>query len=188
MIKLKNPIVAAVKDGEALDKAIASYVQVVFLLYGSISEIYGNIQLLKKAGKRVFVHVEMIEGLRADKAGMEFLAKAGAEGIISTKPAAIKLAASVGLPGVLRIFMIDASAYSTGLRGVASSKPMFAEIMPGVIPEVITEFSENAAVPIAAGGMIRTKEHARKALSSGAFAVTTSNKSLWMDRSFIEEA
>lgn len=188
MLKLKNPIIAAVKDDEALEKALDSHVQVVFLLYGNISNVYGAIQRLKKAGKRVFVHLEMIEGLRADKAGIEFIVKAGAEGIISTKPATIKLAATAGVPGVLRIFMIDASAYTTGLRGVASSKPMFAEIMPGVIPEVITEFSANASAQVAAGGMIRTKEHARIALKSGAFAVTTSNKSLWMDKSFIEEA
>ncbi len=175
-----NRIIAAVKDQKNLEKACLSPVKVVFLLFGSISDLPEKTSLLKKQGKIVYIHVDLIDGLKPDRQGIAYVAKAvRPHGIISTKPSTIKLAAELGLKGVLRIFMIDASAYNTGIHGILSCSPDLVEIMPGLLTEVVAELKNEVSVPIVAGGMIKTKTQAANALHSGAIAISTSSNKLW---------
>ena len=62
--------------------------QIVFILYGSITNIKKEIcSALIKAGKVVFIHVDMIDGLKTvDRKGIEFIKEhANPFGIITTK-------------------------------------------------------------------------------------------------------
>ena len=182
MFAVKNPVIAAVKSESALLRAAECPVDTVFLLAGSLSTIAGAVETLKRKGKRVFVHVDLIDGLRPDKAGLTFLAAAKPAGIISTKPATIKHAAALGIRGALRIFMIDAAAFQTGLSSIESCRPELAEIMPGLMPSVIGDLARQTSTPVVAGGMIKTRAQAAAALESGAVAITTSSAALWEER------
>lgn len=178
----KSPVIAAVKDQKALEKACLSPAKIVFLLFGSISDLAAKTALLKKHGKRVFIHVDLIDGLKPDKQGIAFIAgTVRPYGIISTRPATIKTAAELGLRGVLRIFMIDASAFHTGVQGIRACNPALVEIMPGLLGDVVAELGRIVSTPIVAGGMIKTKAQANAALKSGAVAISTSNQALWQE-------
>ena len=67
------PVIAALKSDEGLEKAIASDCTTVFFLYGTILNIASHVERVKQAGKIVFVHADLIEGLtgfhRAEHAG-----------------------------------------------------------------------------------------------------------------------
>ena len=59
------PVIAALKSDEGLEKAIASDCTTVFFLYGTILNIASHVERVKQAGKIVFVHADLIEGLTA---------------------------------------------------------------------------------------------------------------------------
>ena len=61
---------------------------------------------------------------------------------------------------------------------IASAKPDFVEIMPGVIEKVIKKFASDK-IPVIAGGLLETKGEVTAALKSGALAVSTGKKELW---------
>jgi glycerol uptake operon antiterminator len=53
------------------------------------------------------------------------------------------------------------------------------EIMPGIIPQVIRDFTKNVTTPVIAGGMIATKEDVMAALRAGAICASTGKSPLW---------
>ena len=130
-------------------------------------------------GKKVFVHIDMSEGIGRDSAGVEYLAKMGIDGIITTRTGIIRAAREHNLPCVQRIFAIDNQATQTSVGAIGNQKPSYIEIMPGVIPKVVRRFSEVTDIPIIVGGLIETSEEVEIAKQNGAFAASTSNKSLW---------
>lgn len=171
----KHSIIAAVKDEETLDLVFRSEIKIVFLLFGKICEMAALTEKLKKSGKDVYIYIDLIDGLRADKEGLRFIANdIQPRGIISTKNILIRQANDLGLRSVLRIFMIDSSAYSTGLKSIKSSTPTFVEIMPGLVFDVIYQLHQDIDIPIIAGGMIKTEVQVQQAYQNGATAVSTS--------------
>lgn len=179
-ILIQNPIIAAVRDDTALRLALESDTKIVFLLSGNISDLPSRVEQLRAAGRYAFVHMDLIEGLRADQQGIRYLArKVRPCGIISTKPASVRMAQQAGLRGVLRIFMIDSSAFTTGMQGIQSCHPNFVEVMPGLLTDTIRQLNAQVPCPIVAGGMIKNKQQVYAALQSGAIAVSTSLSSLW---------
>ena len=55
-----SPVIAAVKDARSLEAACLSPRRRWFLLSGSITDLPDKVQQIKRAGKRVFVHVDLI--------------------------------------------------------------------------------------------------------------------------------
>lgn len=60
-----GPVIAAVKGGDGLEAALDSDVPVIFLLSGDILSVADAAARVRKAGKRVFVHLDLIDGLAA---------------------------------------------------------------------------------------------------------------------------
>ena len=58
-----GPVIAAVKDGDGLSAALESSVPVIFLLYGDILTVGEAAARCHAAGKAVFVHLDLVEGL-----------------------------------------------------------------------------------------------------------------------------
>lgn len=59
----ENPIIAALSHADLFNEIVESRVKVVFLLSSNILEIEEVVERLKELGKKVFVHVDLIEGL-----------------------------------------------------------------------------------------------------------------------------
>lgn len=175
-----NPVVAAVSKEEMLNDAIISPATVVFLLYGDILSIADTVKKLRDNNKKVFIHVDLVEGLGRDLKSVDYIAKnVKADGIISTHRDFIKHGHDIGLETIQRIFLIDSLSFVRGIKQVNKSKPDFIEVMPGIIPSAISKLKKSVSVPIIAGGMIACKEDIINCLHAGAVAVSTSMKSLW---------
>ena len=81
-----NPVVAAIKDEDGLEKCLHSDIDVVFVLYGDVISIRDIVHRLKENGKTVLVHVDLISGLAPKEVSVEFIRKyTEADGIISTR-------------------------------------------------------------------------------------------------------
>lgn len=171
------PVIAAVND-KFFDSAIASPAEVIFLLGGSLITVSQRIQAAHAAGKYIFVHIDLAEGIGKDRAGVQFLAQSGADGVISTRANMIRIARDQGLLTVQRFFALDSQGVDSISEMLETSNPDLIEIMPGVIGKIIQRFS-GAKAPLIAGGLVQTKAEVTQALNMGAFAVSTGMKDLW---------
>jgi glycerol uptake operon antiterminator len=177
---IDNPIIAAARDEAGLQKAIDSDCAIVFLLYGNIITIPELCQRLKAAEKIVFIHIDLIEGLKGDPSSIEYIKKyVNPDGIISTKSANIKYARHQGLLTIQRIFIIDSHSLITGIKGINDTCPSAVEVMPGIAGKIIKQLQENVKIPIIAGGLISSKEDIMEGLASGAVAISTTRDELW---------
>lgn len=176
------PIIAAVRTGEELLAALSSPCGVIFWLAPNVNTMEEYLAKVKKAQpeKKVFVHIDMAEGIGKDGAGVEYLGKIGVDGIISTRSNLIRYAKDAGLATVQRFFIVDSHSVEIAFDTVRTSKPDMIEIMPGVLPRQIEAFSDGIGIPLIAGGLIETKNDVIAALSAGASAISTSRRELWL--------
>lgn len=179
-ILIENPIIAAVRDKAALERVMTSNARVVFLLFGNIGELEEQCARLRAAGKIVFLHVDLIDGLRPDAVGVRYIAeKMQPAGIITTKGSCVRMAHEAGMFAIQRVFLLDTSALRSGVQNVSSCKPDLAEILPGVCDRAIRLAREEMPVPLIGGGLIQNKDDVITALRAGVYAVSTSREDLW---------
>ena len=138
-----------------------------------------KIKTAHEAQKKIFIHVDLAEGVGRDKSGITLLKKMGIDGIISTKVNLIKLAREIGLCTVQRFFIVDSKSIHTTVEAVKASRPDMIEIMPATVCKVITKLAGELDIPIIAGGLIETQGEVAAALLSGASAVSTGKNELW---------
>ncbi len=175
-----NPIVAALNNNDFLEEAAASPAKAIFLLSGNILHIADVVNNLKCRGKKVFVHVDLIDGLGKDIASVDYIKqRIKPHGILSTRSNLLKHGKEIGLITVQRLFLLDSRAFNRGVDIIKSYHPDFVEVLPGIIPRTIEELKKRVHQPIIAGGMITQKEDVIQALKAGALAVSTSKKELW---------
>ena len=172
-----NPVIAAVGDDKWAD-ALESPVRVLFYLSANLLTAEEKIRQAHAAGRYVLVHLDLAEGIGRDKTGLRYLAKIGADGIISTRAQMIQLAKEQGLLTVQRFFLLDSKGIESIEDMLRHTKPDLMELMPGVIGKSICRFS-SGGTPVITGGLIETKQELTDALGSGATAVSTGRKELW---------
>lgn len=176
----ENPIIAALRDQEDLSAALKSKVKVVFILFGSIIDISDICNTLKQHGKIVFVHLDMINGLKGDTKGIEYIKRfADPFGIITTKPTNIRHAKNLGLYTIMRMFILDSLSLKTGVKNASEVQPNAVEIMPGVANKIIAQIKNEVHLPIIAGGLIQTKKDVIDSLGAGAIAISTTAHDIW---------
>ena len=174
------PVIAAVKDETGLKECLYSESQIIFLLFGDICSVGRYVEIAKSAGKMVFVHMDLINGLGNKEVAVDFIREhTGVDGIISTKPQLVKRAKELGLFGILRIFVIDSMAFGNIEKQCASLVPDAVEILPGLMPKIIKKLCSTVNVPIIAGGLISNKEDVMNALNAGAVAISVTNQRVW---------
>ena len=172
-----DPVIAAVTD-EKWEEAIKSPAQVIFYLSANLLTVKEKVQQAQKEGKYVMVHMDLAEGIGKDRAGIRYLAQCGVDGVISTKAQMIRYAKEQGLVTVQRFFALDSKGMESIEEMLRNTNPHLMEIMPGVIGKAIRRF-QKCGIPVIAGGLIETKQEVMEALSCGAAAVSTGNKTLW---------
>lgn len=176
---MNKPIAAAIRTEKDFSTALRSDVDMIFLLHSNIMTVNQYIKEIHSAGKKAFIHVDFAEGIGKDRYGLEFLAKQGVDGILTTRTNIVKAAKEYGLITVQRFFIVDSHSLGTSVESIKISKPDIIEIMPGVVTKKIKEFADKANVPIIAGGLVETVEEVRAALEAGATVVSTGEAELW---------
>lgn len=177
-----EPIIAAVKSEEQLQRALVSDCNIIFFLFGNICNISSLVQRVADAGKHSLVHVDLINGLAAKEIAADFIRSyTCADGIISTKPQLLRHAREVGLITVLRVFILDSMALDNIDKLRTACNPDLIELVPGIVPKVIRLVNSLYRTPIIAGGLIRDKEDTMSALSAGALSISTSCEAAWRE-------
>ena len=180
---MANPVIAAVRDFSGLYSALKSPVEFVFLLDASLMNIRQRVQQIKGAGKKAFVHLDMVAGLGKDAGALEFLWEdCRPDGVILTKPNMIQTARHLGFITVQRLFVLDSLSVQTGLKIANESRPDFIEVMPGaVVAKIIAQIRKKSSVPVIAGGLVENRDEVAELLKAGALAVSTSKTDLWKE-------
>ena len=173
----RSPIIAAV-NRKNFNSALKSPCEIIFLLNASLIDIEEHISEAHKFKKKIFVHIDLAEGIGKDKIGIEFLARLRVDGIISTRAQIIRFAKDAGLITVQRFFALDTKGLDSISDMLDNINPDLIEIMPGVVYKAIKHFSY-LPIPVIAGGLIETKSEVTEALSNGAEAVSTGTEELW---------
>ncbi|MBE7043577.1 MAG: glycerol-3-phosphate responsive antiterminator [Ruminococcaceae bacterium] len=172
-------IIAAVKNTEELQQALASSVSLIVHMTPNINTITQEIQMVHEQKRKMFLHIDLSEGIGKDKHGILFLKGLGVDGIISTRTNLIRAAKEEGMITIQRFFIVDSHSVDTTVESLKVSKADMIEVMPGVAPKIIQLLKKRVNVPIIAGGLIDTEEEIKQAMNHGAAAISTGKKHLW---------
>ena len=174
------PCGAAVKAPEQLEAALASSCGAIFILRANGLELGPAVHRIHLAGKLAVVHLDLVDGLSAGLAGVRWLARCGADAIISSHSQAVRAVRAEGVVAIQRLLCVSQVGVELGLVAVGRSQPDIVELLPGVIlPQVADLVMPRLDVPLLAGGFIHDALAARRVLDAGAVAVTTSAPELW---------
>mgnify|MGYP003376539932 CR=1 FL=1 len=172
-------IIAAVRNQKDFELSLKLNTETIFDLCPNILNIGERIEQCHAKGKKIFIHIDLAEGIGKDKYSMEFLKGLNLDGIISTRTNLIKFAKEMGLLTVKRFFVVDSQSVNTAIETLKTSKADMIEIMPGIAIKAITRLKEKVRNPIIAGGLIDSNEEIRDAFSAGAKAVSVGNSYFW---------
>lgn len=176
-----NPVIAAIKDTDGLEKCCKSEnVKVIFILFGDVCSIVDIVKRVKDTGRFAIVHMDLITGLSSKEIAVDYIKNnTMADGIITTKPALIRRGRELSMCTILRYFLIDSMALENIRQQQSMVKPDFIEVLPGLMPKIIKKICRESRTPIIAGGLITDKESVMGALSAGAIAVSTTKQDVW---------
>ena len=176
-----NRVIPAVRDETELKRALLSNHTLVFILFGDILTLDGNVHAVLRSGKMPFIHLDMLHGFANNPVVLDYFFRHFKRecGIITTKSTMAKRAMELGIRVVQRYFMLDSLSVESAVEGLAKLEPDAIEILPGILPRIITHLKQRTTVPIIAGGLIQTVGDVEKILSCGAAAVSTTRHELW---------
>ena len=176
----QRPVIAAARAMADVRAAAESRVAAVFLLGGSILTLPDMTAALREAGKYVFIHLDLCEGLGKDAAAVEWCARTlRPDGLISTRSQLLKKAAQQDMMTIHRLFLVDSSSLNGGIRHLTADPPDLIEGLPGLVPKAITHLKDTLGLPVIAGGMVTEEKDVAQALAAGALAVSSSARALW---------
>lgn len=175
----EHPCCAAITGSTYVDAALSSRAPVVFILRGNGLSLMPLVRRVHDAGKLVAVHIDLVGGLRPDRAGVGWLAGAGVDAVISSHGQLMAAIRSDGMTAIHRLLLVRRSQLDSAVSAITRSAPNIVEVLPGVIFSSIVDMMPPFAVPVLAGGFIRTEADVQAALAAGALGVTTSSSALW---------
>jgi glycerol uptake operon antiterminator len=188
MILDGQKVIPAANNMKSFERLLSEPCHNLILLDSRLSLISTMVRMGKQNHKQIFVHADLIQGLKNDLAAAEFVCQSiRPYGIISTRGNMLEIGKKRGLVTVQRMFLLDSRSMETGYRLFDQVQPDMVELLPGIIPELIQEISGKVHVPVIAGGLIRTTRDMKKALNAGAAAISTSRTELW-DQSLLGRA
>jgi glycerol uptake operon antiterminator len=173
------PYCAAIVSGERLEPALASRTPIVFMLRGNGLLMRPTVERIHAAGKLAAIHLDLVDGVRADSRGVAWLARLGADAIIASHGRLMSVIRDEGVVAIQRLLLSRRTHLETAFSAVTRAGPDIVEVLPGVILPLIAELMPRFDIPVLAGGFIRTEDDARRVLAAGASGITTSAPDLW---------
>lgn len=178
----RSRVIPSVRTPQTMAAACASPAKVVFLLFGTPLIIGELVAQLKDAGKLPIANMDLLAGFARDTAAIEFLAKAGVAGIISTHQDALRTARSHGLLAFQRTFALDSVAVANSVRTLEHFLPDVIELLPAiaaplVIPAIHTVRPQ---LPVIGCGLMRSLSQIDDLVRQGVTSISVSEPSLWV--------
>lgn len=172
-------IIPAIKTHKTLELFLKSENEYGVLMDFQISQLPPLIKDIKKAGKKVLVHLDLIKGISSDEYGAIYLVQElKVDGIITIKPSVVKLCKKRNVMGIMRVFLKDRHSFEQSMALVERTNPDLVEVLP-YMPSILPELNERLKCPYLVGGLIETKDQASTVIEGGAVAITTSKETLW---------
>jgi len=177
-------VIAAIRDIDNVDKALSKPPKCLFMLTGDIFNIKYAVKHIQRANKRVFLHIDLLEGVSKDSTGLKYIAQdIKPDGVITTRAHLLSCAKSEGLFTIQRVFALDSLAVDTAVKTIRNVDPDAVEILPAVVPKIIRKVYKEVNYPLIAGGLIEEEDEVNAALSGGALAVSVTKEEIW-DKAF----
>jgi len=173
-------VLPAIRKMKDFEKALTTTHESIVFLETRLTQLKSIVAYTKRANKKALIHFDLIQGLKADEYGMEFLIReVKPDGILSTRGNVIGLAKKHKVLAIQRMFLLDSLALEHNLKLIERSQPDCIEVLPGLIPGMIEQIKDQTSIPVIAGGLVTTEQEVQVACDAGAVAVSTSNKALW---------
>jgi glycerol uptake operon antiterminator len=174
------PVAAAIKSSEDMQVALNSDALLLFVLKGDAFQLAPFVNQAHQRKKVMVVHVDLVNGIGKDRAGIQYLRQIGVDAIITSRSQLVSAARAEGLTTIQRLLLLDDSALESGVRTIARAAPDIVEILPGIIfPEVAPTIQQLLPGPFIAGGFIRTAEDVARVQAAGAILSSSSTYKLW---------
>lgn len=179
-MNMPTGVLPAIRKLKDFEKALETDSEFIVFLETRIGQLKSLVAHAKQENKKALVHVDLIQGLKSDDYGMEYLIhEVKPDGILSTRGNVISLAKKHHLLAIQRMFLLDRLALENNLKLIERFQPDCVEVLPGLMPSVIETIYEQTNLPIIAGGLISSETDVKAALDAGAVAVSTSRTNLW---------
>ncbi len=121
-----------------------------------------------------------MSGLASKEICVDFIRQyTDADGIISSKPALIRQAKTLGMLAIQRCRVTDVVDYRNVEKQIQTGNPDIIEFMPAGLTKGIAYLMESVTCQVTASGMVLDKEDVINALKIGVLAVATTNRKLW---------
>lgn len=173
-------VIPAVRKNKDFEKALQSKREWIIILEIRLGQLKGMVEYAKRANKKVLLHIDLIQGLKSDEYGVEFIVnEIKPHGIVSTRSSVVELVKKRHMLTVQRVFLLDSLSLEHNVRLGSKFQPDFIEVLPGKLPEVMEEMKRQTNIPIIAGGLITKQEDIDAVFEAGAIGVSTSTKDLW---------
>ena len=153
---MKRPIAAAIRTEKDFSTARVRMWIWYFCLHSNIMTVNQCVKEIHSAGKKAFIHVDFAEGIGKDRSGLEFLAKQGVDGILTTRTNIVKMAKDFDLITVRRFFYGRFPFRGNLCRVHQNFQAGHYRNYAGDYYQKIREFSEKVDMPIIAGGIVET--------------------------------
>ncbi|USG65078.1 glycerol-3-phosphate responsive antiterminator [Brevibacillus ruminantium] len=178
----QHKLIAVLNDPSQIEKVIKykQNISAATLMTGNILTVKRYIDLLHKEGIPVILHIEKIEGLKADHYGIDFTTEyLKPFAILTTKKNVMKQAKSKGAFVIQMVFLFDTLNYQNVLDSLDDINADMLEIMPCRATDLIAEIVRLSPIPIVTGGLLTDFRYVKEALSTGVASLATSNKEIW---------
>lgn len=176
----KHMVIPAVRTFKELERSLTLPQDTIFLLEGELIHLQSITDSVKRAGKQIFIHLDLIKGIRDDEASLRFLSKIiKIDGVISTRSSTLLTAKKFGLQVIQRAFLIDSRSMQTVIKSANQVNPDFIEILPSFSHPKLEMVKRETGCEVIIGGFIEKKEELPVLYNAGAFAVSTSRIELW---------
>ena len=178
------PVMPAILDDSVIDQFVESTSLSCILAQFSLTDLESVIRRIKDGSDQlVIVNIDSIIGLAQDRGGVEYLAKIGADGVVTTRSSLISRGAEAGLVTVQKLFVTDRSNLHRAASAVQGAKADLLQIMPSPVLPFVADHPIMQLRPVIAGGFIRDQVDIDRALEHGAIAVSVSSPELWNSNS-----
>jgi glycerol uptake operon antiterminator len=175
-------VIPSVRIAENLAAACASPSKIVFLLFGSPLTVNELAARLRDSGKVPIANLDLLSGFARDTAAIEYLARAGMAGVISTHQDALRAARASGMLAFQRTFALDSVALANSLRTLEHFDPDVIELLPAIAAPLTLPMlrAVRPKLPVIGCGLVRSLMQIEELVSQGITSISVSDPSLWV--------